>query len=118
MTGRDVLNSQKRRQSNRLLSGFSLFLIGIATLGILALINPDGEITIITGLVFGIPMLVGYVLLMASCIPFFSFRCPYCQENWRSANPFNNFSRRLDPRIMFCPYCGTSVDTDISNQIS
>jgi hypothetical protein len=40
------------------------------------------------------------------------FRCPACRGNLAPLI-FAHGPRRVDPRIRFCPYCGTDVDAEL-----
>ncbi|HYH65526.1 MAG TPA: hypothetical protein VD866_12590 [Urbifossiella sp.] len=107
MTGREQLNRRKRWAAGGALAGVALIVAGVVGLPLMAgagVAGPAMAAAVVPGvLVFVVVVVLGQQYL---------FRCPWCRGNMGPLMT-NSGWWRMNPKVRFCPYCGTDLDDPV-----
>lgn len=101
MTGRERLDRRKRWFKAALLGTVGLFVLGIVLLH-----NVGDDVA-----VFVIAPAVAALVGLAVAGQMLAFRCPWCRASLGTLLMHGGVVR-MDPKIRYCPYCGTAFDDE------
>lgn len=107
MTGREQLSRRKRWAALATVGGLLLLFVGLGMLPFLAGEGVGGP-AITAVVVPGVVVFVGTVLAAQK----FLYRCPWCRGNLGALLSQKGLWR-MDPKVRFCPYCGTDLDDPV-----
>ncbi|MFO0796508.1 MAG: hypothetical protein U0804_03465 [Gemmataceae bacterium] len=107
MTGREYLNRRKRWVFGGVAVGIVLLVGGLAGLPLLVGAGLDGP-AVTAVVVPGVAVFVATVIAGQK----FLFRCPWCRGNLGVLLTQKGVWR-TDPKVRFCPYCGTDLDDPV-----
>jgi hypothetical protein len=98
MTIRQILNNGKRKITIAISFGAGVIIVS-------PILNPKEEYSL-----FIMLLLVAVVLVVIFRI---SFHCPKCKSSWAPIAMYSGGPFSISKRIIFCPYCGVDVDSEL-----
>lgn len=107
MTGREHLNRRKKWTAGGVVVGIVLLVTGVVLLPLLVGAGLDGPV--LTAVVVpGVVVFVGTLIAGQKLL----FRCPWCRGHLGPLLTQKGVWR-IDPKVRFCPYCGTDLDDPV-----